>query len=78
MTYEEWLEKTQTELREAIEEAEEGGWHHLTAPDDADPRYSVFARLLTWEAEVTRRRDWYAQAKRRPQKGHKVDRLQDF
>jgi len=70
MTYEEWLEKTQEELRAAIEEAEEGGWHHLTPPDDADPRYSVFARLLTWEAEVTQRREWYDTAKRRSKTRH--------
>jgi len=70
MTYEEWLEKTQEELRQAIEEAEEGGWHHLTASDDADPRYSLYTRLLTWESEVTARKEWYDTAKRRSKTGH--------
>jgi len=65
MTYEEWLEKTQAELQEAIEASEEDGWHHLTESPDTRARIQIYNRLLTWEAEVSKRREWYRTAKRR-------------
>jgi len=63
MTYEEWLEAQYTEIQEAIEEAEEAGWHHLAASSDPGAPAKVYDRLLTWLAEVERRRDVYASRK---------------
>ena len=63
--YEAWLKNTQKEIRQAIEEAEDGGWHHLTASPDTRTRIQILARLRTWETEVTERVDHYDDSKSR-------------
>jgi len=55
--YEKWLKALQEEIREAITEAEEAGWHHLPE-DGAEARRGCYTRLLTWEAEVDERVRW--------------------
>ena len=66
--YATWLDKTTTQLQEAIEAAEEDGWHHLEASPDTRARIQIYDRLLTWYAEVTTRRRFYdaVKATRRP------------
>ena len=62
--YESWIRETQTALREAIEEAEEAGWHHR-AEGGETPANRIYARLRTWEAALTERVEYYDQSKPR-------------
>jgi len=62
--YEKWLEETYEELQEALLACEEESWHHLSESDGPDARVRIYERILTWLAEIERRREWYAQIKR--------------
>ncbi len=63
--YATWLQETQETLRAAVEEAEEAGWHHLEASPDTRTRISIYDRLLTWEREITERKETYDRKKSR-------------
>jgi len=53
-SYEKWIRKTEEELQEALEAAEEAGWHHLER-DTLQAR--TYDRIHTWLFEVTVRRE---------------------
>jgi len=60
LPYRSFLAKAQEELQEAIQGAENAGWHHGLPESSAMFHY---LRLTTWEAEVTERLNVYDTAK---------------
>ena len=53
-TYAKWIRETEKEIQEAVQEAENGGWHHMEG-DTLEAR--TYLRLLTWAAAVAFRRE---------------------
>ncbi len=51
--YETYLTQTREEIREAIREAENAGFHHESLGTTIGSR--LYSRLLTWEATLTAR-----------------------
>ena len=60
--YRSFLLDLQSELREAIGDAENLEWHHSEA---LSLEWKHYGRLVGWEAEITERMVWYAAAKTR-------------
>jgi len=61
-TYEKWLRQTQEELREALEAAEDSGWHHKELSTIEARTYN---RILTWLSESDARIEWYDATQRK-------------
>ena len=58
--YRTFLQNLQEGIQSAVAEVENAGFHHS---DEGSPEWTVYNRILTWEAAIAERIRWYDDTK---------------